>query len=120
MAISGGHLNPAVTIGLLCAKKIDGPNAIGYIVSQCLAAVAASALLLTVYSNQQIAGGTPAMPAAVSPATGIIVEAVLTFFLVFVIYGTAVDKRAPQVAGIFIGLTVTLGILGSDLIKFTL
>ena len=111
MAISGGHLNPAVTIGLLCARKIDGPNAIGYIVSQCLGAVVASALLLGVFTQEQISGGTPALAENVTASSGILMEAVLTFFLVFVIYGTAVDKRAPKMAGLFIGLTVTLDIL---------
>jgi aquaporin Z len=42
---------------------------------------------------------------------GLITEMVLTFFLVFVVYGTAVDHRAPKVGGLFIGLTVTLDIL---------
>ena len=43
-AVSGGHLNPAVTFGILLARKIDLPNAIGYIVSQCLGGIAAAVL----------------------------------------------------------------------------
>ena len=42
---------------------------------------------------------------------GLLVEIILTFFLVFVIFGTAIDSRAPQVGALFIGLTVTLDIL---------
>src|SRR3989338_2166263 len=46
-AISGGHLNPAVTIGLLTVKKINLKNAVGYILSQCLGAIVAAALVKT-------------------------------------------------------------------------
>jgi len=55
--------------------------------------------------------GTPALAAGVGSASALILEAVLTFFLVFVVYGTAVDRRAPKLGGLFIGLTVTTGIL---------
>ena len=110
-AISGGHLNPAVTIGLLTAGKIDLPNAIGYIISQVLGALIAAAAMLSFYGDKIAAGvGTPAPADGVSTSTVIIVEIILTFFLVFVIYGTAVDKRAPQVGALFIGLTVAIDI----------
>ncbi|MEP0848667.1 MAG: aquaporin [Phycisphaerae bacterium] len=112
-AVSGGHVNPAVTIGLLVTGKIDLPNAIGYIVSQCLGAVAASLVLLAAIPGgaAMLAGGTPALAKDVSTAGGIIMEAVMTFFLVFAVYGTAVDARAPRLGGLLIGLTVTLDIL---------
>ncbi len=109
-AVSGGHLNPAVTLGLLVAGKIDVGNAIGYIVSQCLGAIAAAALALAVWAP--LAGvGIPAPADGVTATQVIILEAIVTFFLIFVIYGTAVDRRAPKVGGLFIGLTVTMGIL---------
>ena len=114
MAISGGHLNPAVTIGLFCAQKIDILNAIGYIISQCLAAIAAVFLLKLCISNSALTAvqmGTPSLGDGVSVTAGLLTEIILTFFLVFVIYGTAVDKRAHKVGGLFIGLTVTLDIL---------
>jgi len=112
-AISGGHLNPAVTIGLLCAGKINLTSSVNYIVAQCLGAIAAAALLKTCFPAAALAAvnmGTPALAAGVSVPMGLITEIILTFFLVFVIYGTAVDKRAPQVGALFIGLTVTLDI----------
>lgn len=114
MAISGGHLNPAVTIGLLCAKKIDLPGAVNYVISQCLGAIAAAWLLTLCIPAETLAAikmGTPALAQNVTVSMGFITEVVLTFFLVFVIYGTAVDKRAPKVGALFIGLTVTLDIL---------
>lgn len=111
--ISGGHFNPAVTIGLLSARKIDLINAIGYIFAQCLGAILAAALIkicipATVLVNAGM--GTPSVAQGITPFAAFITEIVLTFFLVFVIYGTAVDKRAPKMGGLFIGLTVTLDI----------
>ena len=113
-AISGGHFNPAVTIGLWSAKKIDTNNTVAYIVSQCLGAIAAAFLIKQVVPAETLAAvnmGTPALGNGISVQMGLITEVVLTFFLVFVIYGTAVDARAPKVGGLFIGLTVALDIL---------
>ena len=113
-AVSGGHLNPAVTFGVLLAKKIDLPNAIGYIVSQCLGGIAGAALLklcIPASALQAVNMGTPALGQGVTTGMGLALEIVLTFFLVFVIFGTAVDSRAPKVGALFIGLTVTLDIL---------
>ena len=55
--------------------------------------------------------GTPSLGQGINPGMGLLTEIILTFFLVFVVYGTAVDHRAPKVGGLFIGLTVTLDIL---------
>lgn len=113
-AISGGHLNPAVTFGAWLAGKIDLPSAVGYIVCQCLAAFhAANLLKFTVPETvlHEIAMGTPAPGPGVPASMAFIMEIVLTFFLVFVVFETAIDKRAPKVGGLFIGLTVILDIL---------
>ncbi len=113
-AISGGHLNPAVTIGLWTVKKIDAANAVGYVVAQCLGAIAAAFLIKMAVPAEALAmvnKGTPALGNGVSASMGLITEIILTFFLVFVVYGTAVDARAPKVGGLFIGLAVALGVL---------
>ena len=112
-AVSGGHLNPAVTIGLLTARKIDLVNAIGYVVAQCVGGLAAAAVVLATLGQGAVALGTPVPASGHAPWVVIVIEAVLTFFLVFVVYGTAVDKRAPKVGGLFIGLTIVLGILAA-------
>lgn len=114
-AISGGHVNPAVTIGLLVTGRIDPNNAIGYIVSQCLGGCAAALVLLATIpgGGETLAGGTPQLAEGIGPVSGILIEAVTTFFLVFAVYGTAVDPRAPRLGGLLIGLTITLGILAS-------
>jgi len=114
MAISGGHVNPAVTIGAWAAKKIDTVNAIGYILAQCLGAVVAAFLIKFVVPIDSLIAvhmGTPELGNGISVSQGIIAETVLTFFLMFVVYGTAIDRRAPKMGGLFIGLTVTLDIL---------
>lgn len=113
-AISGGHLNPAVTIGFFVTKKIDLLNGIGYIVAQCLGAIVAAALIkecMPLWALQQVHMGTPALASGVSVSMGLSMEIVLTFFLMFVIYGTAVSKRGTSLlAPLLIGLTITLDI----------
>ncbi len=109
-ATSGGHLNPAVTIGALTTGKIEVGNAIGYIVAQVLGGIVAAVLAKACFSAD-MAMGTPALGEGVSTGMGLVTEIILTFFLVFVVFGTAMDKRAAQVGGLFIGLTVAAGIL---------
>ena len=115
-AVSGGHLNPAVTFGAFLAKKIDLANAIGYFVVQLLGGIfAASLVKLAVPANLLEATnmGTPGLGEGVSPLNGVAMEFFLTFFLVFVIFGSAIDARAPKVGGLFIGLTVALDIMAA-------
>ena len=109
--ISGGHLNPAVTFGLMLADKIDLKGAIAYWVSQLAGAVAAAWMCLVVLDRTAVFNGTPALGKDVTPGHAVVIEAVLTFFLVFVVFGSAVDERAPKIGGLAIGLTVALDIL---------
>lgn len=113
-AVSGGHLNPAVTIGLFTTGKIDAINAVSYVISQCLGAICAAAIIKLIVPASALAAvgmGTPNLGTGITPGMALGAEIVLTFFLMFVVYGTAVDKRAPKVGGLFIGLTVALDIL---------
>lgn len=116
-AISGGHLNPAVTFGLLIGGKISFKNSVGYWIAQLAGATVAAfaAGYLSAHGDVNavdvIIGGTPAVGKSVLVASGVMIEAVLTFFLVFVVYGAAVDSRAGYLGPISIGLTVTLDIL---------
>jgi MIP family channel proteins len=113
--ISGGHFNPAVTISMLSTKKISPGMGLTYIVSQLAGATIAALLLREVFPQEAWEAaklGTPALAENISHVQGMLIEAILTFFLVYVIWGTAVDKRGPsQVAGLAIGLTITLDIL---------
>jgi aquaporin TIP len=113
-AVSGGHLNPAVTFGLLLGRKIGASSAVGYWVAQCLGAIVAAALVKTAFPADALSAvgmGTPALGSGITPGMAIVAELITTFFLVFVVYGTAVDARAPKVGGLFIGLTVALDIM---------
>jgi MIP family channel proteins len=109
--ISGGHLNPAVTFGLMLADKIDLKGAIAYWIAQLAGAVAASWMCLVVLDTTAVFNGTPVVGKDVTLGHAVVIEAVLTFFLVFVVFGSAVDERAPKIGGLAIGLTVALDIL---------
>ncbi|MDP6277492.1 MAG: aquaporin [Nitrospinota bacterium] len=112
--VSGGHFNPAVTIGFLVTKKQEVGEGISYIVSQLVGGTVAGLLLRAIYAPevwQKVHLGTPMLGEGVSVGTGILVEIVLTFFLVTAIWGTAVDDRKPDIGGFGIGLTLTADIL---------
>ncbi len=110
--ISGGHVNPAVTLGMWVTNKIGTVKALGYIISQLVGAVVAGLLLLIIFPSQASNLGTPALASGISFWTGVLIEAILTFFLIFTIFGVAVDKRAPSnVYGLAIGLVLTFDIL---------
>ncbi|HEV8607449.1 MAG TPA: aquaporin [Tepidisphaeraceae bacterium] len=109
--ISGGQLNPACTAALMVTGKITVREGIAYILSQLAGAILASVLCLVIFNQKVVFEGTPALAPGISVATGILVEVILTFFLVFVIFGTGVDQRGRTLGGLSIGLAVTLDIL---------
>ena len=111
MHISGGQLNPAVTFGLLCGGHMTIPNAIRYWIAQLLGGITAAFICLGLFGRDVVVTGTPQLAINLSGMQGILVEAILTFFLVFVVYGTAVDERGRGVAGFAIGSAITLDIL---------
>ncbi|HEX5724853.1 MAG TPA: MIP family channel protein [Longimicrobiaceae bacterium] len=112
-AISGGHFNPAVTFGFVVTRRMDPVRGALYWAAQIGGAVAASLLLRALFgSGEPVAAGTPVLAPGVSAGAGIAVELVTTFFLVLVVFGTAVDERAPKSVFPFaIGLTVALDIM---------
>lgn len=113
--ISGGHFNPAVTAGFVVARRMSLGQGLTYGAAQLLGAFAGALLLnvsFPVAAQQAVRLGTPALARGVGPGVGIVVEAVLTFFLVFVIFGVAVDTRgARSLAPLAIGLVITMDIL---------
>ena len=114
MAISGGHLNPAVTLGFLATRRIDGRSAALYIVAQligaALAGLALKALLPGPMLRATIAG-TPQLAGTITVPLAIGLEALLTFFLVSAVFGTAVNPEAPKIGGFGIGLTLFFDIM---------
>jgi aquaporin TIP len=111
MHISGGHLNPAVTFGVVCSGHMTLGAAIRYWIAQLLGGIAAALIVLGLFNRDVVVTGTPQLAIDLTPGQGILVEAILTFFLVFVVHGTGVDERGRRVAGLAIGFTVTLDIL---------
>lgn len=114
--ISGGHFNPAVTISVLWVNKIELSRAILYVVAQLLGAVAAAGLLRMVIPIavwQAVHLGAPALGLAVTASQGILLEGVLTAFLVLAVFGTAVDPSGSwnAVAGFGIGTVLVFDIL---------
>jgi MIP family channel proteins len=114
MNVSGGHFNPAVTTALLVAKRITPTVAGVHILAQLIGALAAAwALKMTMPTAIFVAtqGGGQSIALDVTMTQAIILEALATFFLMFVIYGTAVHVNAPRIGGLAIGLTIAADIL---------
>ena len=110
-SVSGAHFNPAATLAFLAVRCITPLRAAAYIAAQLAGALAASALLAALYGADVVGRGCTVLAPGVSPLKGCIMEAVATFFLLFVAFGTAVNRHAPR--HLFpwaIGLTVTLDI----------
>ena len=114
--ISGGHFNPAVTLGFLVTRRMAPVLAVFYWVSQFLAAAAAALLLKWVFPEHSVDEarlGAPMLNELIGGPRGVVLEAVLTFFLVWVVFATAADPGGAfrSIAGLAIGLTITFDIL---------
>src|SRR3977135_3340339 len=119
-SVSGGHYNPAVTVGVLAAGAMSAGEAAGYIVSQLIGGIAGALMLRTVLGGAATGLGLPSIahnPAlgatslTITPEAGFMIEALLAFFLVTVVLGTAVAGRAGSLAPLAIGMTLTFNIL---------
>ena len=111
---SSGHFNPAVTIAFLTVRRI-GPFMAGvYVLAQLLGAMLAAYALKAgtpAALFEAARGGGQAVSLDITTGQAFMLEAIATFFLVFVIFGTAVDPKAPRVGGFAIGLTIAADIL---------
>ena len=114
--ISGGHFNPAVTIGLWSAGRCASKHVIPYIIAQVIGAIVAAAVLWIIASGKPgwIPGGFASngygdlSPGKYALGACLIIEVVMTFFFLFVIIGTTSKGAAAGFAGIPIGLALTL------------
>jgi aquaporin TIP len=114
--ISGGHFNPVVTLAFLVTRRMAPSLAGVYWVAQLAGGVAGALMLRGLFpSEANLDGGVPVLNGAVSAGAGVGIEAVLTFFLVWVIFATAADPGGAfkSIAGLAIGLTITIDILAA-------
>jgi aquaporin TIP len=110
--ISGGHFNPAITLGFVATRRITWPLAIAYWISQLLGAVAAAGLLRWIFSSSAAMGVVPHV-SHISAGKGLVVEIILTIFLVIAVFANAVDPGGAfkAIAGLGIGLTISVDVL---------
>lgn len=114
--ISGGHFNPAVSVGLWAAGRFSTGNVIPYVVVQVIAAIAAAGVLFVIASGQAgwVPGGFASngygelSPGKYGLGSAFLIEALLTFFFLFIIIGTTSKGAAVGFAGIPIGLALVL------------
>jgi len=105
--ISGAHINPAVTIAFATCKRFPWKEVPGYVIAQILASTLASGTLRLIFSgtHDHFVGNTPIQ----SDLQSVVMEIIITFYLMFVITAVATDDRATgQLAGVAIGATVLL------------
>ncbi|MFL5486278.1 MAG: MIP/aquaporin family protein [Gemmatimonadaceae bacterium] len=108
------HFNPAVTLGFLATRRIEAMMAALYIIAQILGAVVAGYALKAAFPDAIFAatrGGGQSIALDITGGQAFLLEAIATFFLVFVIYGTAVDLRGPKIGGLAIGFVIAADIL---------
>jgi aquaporin Z len=116
--ISGCHINPAITISMLVAGKINAKDTIGYIIAQCVGAIIAAAVLLVIASGKsgyEVAvsglgqnGYGINSPDQYSLLACFVAEVVLTFLFLFVIFGSTHANAPKGFAGLAIGLSLTI------------
>jgi aquaporin TIP len=114
--VSGAHFNPAVTFGFLLTRRIKPRLALVYWVAQLAGAAVAALLLrelLPSAETEAVNLGVPALGHGVQAGAGVVLEGILTFLLVTVVFGTAVDPKGAfkSIAALAIGLTITIDIL---------
>ncbi|HZY37684.1 MAG TPA: aquaporin Z [Mucilaginibacter sp.] len=116
--ISGCHINPAISISMMAAGKLSVKDTVGYVISQCLGAIAASGVLYLLASGngsfvmKEYALGSngwgPTYLGNYSTQSAFIGEAVFTFLFLMVIFGTTAKRANPAFAGLAIGLSLVL------------
>lgn len=114
--ISGCHINPAVSIGMLISGKMSGKDFIGYVIFQCLGAIVGIALLVFMVTNSSLGGieatglgqngFDSASSVGLSMGGAIVTEIILTFVFVFAILGVTSSEKFGNVSGIVIGLVL--------------
>ena len=114
MAVSGGSLNPAVTLALFVARKLPVRDVVPYIVAELAGgALAVLALVVGIPTSvgNAVRWGAPGLAPEIGVSQGIFIEFLMTVVLIFAVFGTAVSRDAPKVGGFGIGIAVLVDVL---------
>ena len=116
--ISGCHINPAISIAMMAAGKLSAKDTIGYVIAQCLGAIAGAGILYVLATGASgftmgewalgSNGWGPGYGGAYDMKSALIAEFVFTFLFLMVIFGTTAKNASPQMAGLAIGITLVL------------
>jgi aquaporin Z len=114
MHISGAHFNPAVSLGVFVAGKIDAKTLGRYVVAQLVGGIVGAALVRVLFNAaavRAVSAGAPHLSLNISFMQAVGLEALLTFFLVSAVFGTAISSQAPKIGGFGIGLAIFVSAL---------
>jgi MIP family channel proteins len=118
--ISGGVYNPALTVGLIVANRMSIPKGIAYIIAQLAGAVVGALAVKACFPDADtdaVQLGVPQILPGLEWGSAFIAELIMTFFLMFVVFGVAIDSRGPRaIAGLAIGLTITMDIFAGGVL----
>lgn len=95
--LAGGYLNPAVTMGLWLVQRLSGVKTVFYLVVQVLASFAAAGVIWLIFGSDGVkhALGAPSLGLNISISQAVILEAIFSAGLIFVLFGTMIDRRGP-------------------------
>jgi aquaporin Z len=119
MPVSGGHLNPAISVALWIGHQIDAKTLGKYVAAQLLGGIAAAGLIKGLFPSSMArvtSLGTPQLSGAIGLWEGMALEALFTFILVSAVYGTAVSEKAQRIGGFGIGLALLACALGGGVL----
>lgn len=114
--ISGAHFNPAVTLGCWVTRRIGTLDALLYWIAQLAGGVSGAFVIKSTMPDdiwRAASLGVPALGTGITTVSGMAIEVVCTFFLVWVVFGSAIDEKSAfkPAAGLAIGLTIVAGVL---------
>jgi MIP family channel proteins len=111
VAVSGGHLNPAVSFAAFLGGHIGFQQMLRYMAAQLGGATMAGFTCVAVFGAGVVNTATPDLGQDVSIGAGILVEAALSFLVVLAMFGSVMDSRGPKIGGLAVGLVVAAGVL---------
>lgn len=122
--LAGGYLNPAVAMGLWLVQKLSGVKTAFYLIAQVLASFAAASVVLLIFGSDGVKYGlgVPSLGLNISITQAVIIEAIFSAGLIFVLFGTMIDRRGPVsfgplVLGLYLAATsvILMSISGAAL-----